>query len=207
MIINFAERASAYLESGGNRDEIQKYIEIYLRMMELLRRGDVSNNGSFQKLYNVFYKLRFSGSNGHTSNEIYTAYYRLLEAHKHDEAKPDIESVLLELRDLTGNVHLSFASKLIGTLYPETAPIWDNNVRVLLDIPYRQTPGGDRLVLAAEAYHTLEARYTAFSAGSEAENVTRVFDDAFPGGRGIAPWKKIDFLLWRMGSRKSRNSV
>lgn len=211
MIERFADRASAYLTDEPNRRQIQKFVDIYLAMMHLLFAGDISENAEFHHLYNVFYKLRFPGGNGHTSGEIYAAYYRLLEAHKHDGAKPPIEQVLAELYDLTGKVHLSFASKLIGTLYPGSAPVWDSNVRILLDIPFPAT-GENRLELAAEAYRALAARYEAFAPADavprgEAARVMEVFDAAFPEGRYIAPWKKIDFLLWRMGSRKSRGAA
>lgn len=207
MIANFADRAALYLETEQNRKEIEKFVKIYFAMTELLYGGDISENTEFHRLYNVFYKLRFSGSNGHTSGEIYAAYYRLIEAHKQAGQRPAFEDVLAELWDLTGKVHLSFSSKLIGTLYPDSAPIWDNNVRILLDIPYKVKPGEDHLTLAADAYHTLEARYRAFEPTEEAGRVMQVFDEAFPMGRDIAAWKKIDFLLWRMGSRKSRDTV
>ena len=207
MIDHFADRAAAYLETERNRNEILKFVNIYLAMMELLHGGDISCNPAFHRLYNVFYKLRFSGSNGHTSGEIYSAYYQLIETHKRDGAKPTIEQVLMELWKLTGKVHLSFGSKLIGTLYPDSAPIWDNNVRILLDIPYRVKPHDDPLAIAADAYHALESRYIDFAPTMEAERVMQVFDQAFPIGKDIAPWKKMDFLLWRMGSRKSRNTV
>ena len=212
MIERFADRASAYLINDANRRESQKFVEIYRSMMRLLFDGDVSENAEFHRLYNVFYKLRFSGGNGRSSREIYAAYYRLIETHKRAAAKPAIEQVLEELWSLTGQIHLSFGSKLIGTLYPESAPIWDNNVRILLDIPYKVRPGDDHLALAAKAYHELEARYHAFlpAGGMPTERAARViavFDDAFPDAKGIAAWKKIDFLLWRMGSRKSRQTV
>lgn len=204
MITDFAKRAARHLETEQNRNEIQRFVEIYLAMMELLSCGDISENAEFHRLYNVFYKLRFSGSNHHTSGEVYAAYYRLLETYKHDAGKPEIECVLKQLWDLTGKVHLSFSSKLIGTLYPDSAPIWDSNVRILLEIPYGAGDGCDRLTLAAEAYHALEARYRAFFATQEADAVTALFDAAFPAGREIAAWKKVDFLLWRMGSKRSR---
>lgn len=207
MIENFCGRASAYLTEERNRGEIQKYVDIYLAMMTLLHSGDIAENSEFHKLYNIFYKLRFSGGNGRASAEIYAAYYRLIEAHKRENQKPGIERVLTELWELTGKVHLSFASKLIGTLYPESAPVWDNNVRILLEIPYAPKPRGDRMALAIRAYHELEGRYAAFAPTEEAARVVRLFDDAFPNGRDIAAWKKLDFLLWRMGSRRSRDSV
>lgn len=212
MIERFAERASAYLETDANRAQIRHYLGVYLSMMRLLHTQNVAESAEFHRLYNVFYKLRFSGSNGHTSGEIYEAYYRLIEAHKHDAEKPSIECVLDELWTLTGKVHLSFSSKLIATLYPESAPVWDNNVRALLQIPYETRPGNGRLALAAEAYHALEARYAAFlpengTPAPEAAQLIAVFDGAFPEGRDIAAWKKTDFLLWRMGSRKTRGSI
>lgn len=219
MIDRFAERAASYLETEENRRKIRKYVDIYLEMMRLLRENDaseearcVSQNAAFRRLYNVFYQLRLSGSNGHTSGEIYTAYYRLIEAHQRSAAKPSIEQVLDELWTLTGKVHLSFASKLIGTLYPESAPIWDSNVRILLDIPCPAVPQGNRLDAAAAAYHELESRYRAFAPvgaapAGEAARVANVFDTAFPDAREIALWKKLDFLLWRMGSRKTRDSI
>ncbi len=207
MIANFADRAAVYLETDQNRNEIHKYIDIYLALMKLLGSGDISANAEFRSLYNVFYKLRFSGGNGRTSGEIYSDYYRLIETHKHDREKPTIEQVLSELWELTGKVHLSFGSKLIGTLYPDSAPIWDNNVRILLDIPYKATVRDDHLALAATAYHALERRYIDFASTPEAFRVERVFDSAFPDGASIAPWKKFDFLLWRMGSRRSRDVV
>lgn len=212
MIDHFAKRASAYLMSESNRREIGKFVDIYFSMMRLLADGDISENQEFHKLYNVFYKLRFSGSNGHASGESYAAYYRLIETHKQAGEKPSIEEVLAELWELTGKVHLSFGSKLIGTLYPDSAPIWDNNVRILLDIPYATKPGDSRLALAAEAYRELEARYATFAPvgqplTGEAADVIGAFDAAFPNGKEIPAWKKIDFLLWRMGSRKSRGAV
>jgi hypothetical protein len=207
MITNFTQRASTYLQREQNRTEMMKYIQIYFAMMELLKDSDVSQNEEFHKLYNVFYKLRFNGSNGHESGDIYAAYYGLLESHKRERQKPSIEQVLTEMWDLTGKVHLSFSSKLIGTLYPDSAPIWDNNVRVLLDIPYKVKMGEDRLALAAKAYRTLEERYATFMQTSEAEGVILAFDQALPAGAEVPSWKKIDFLLWRMGSRKNRNMV
>lgn len=212
MIDHFEARAAAYIESAENRARIQKYMDIYLAMMDLLHGCDVSESKAFRRLYNVFYKLRFSGGNGRSSAEIYDGYYGLLEMHKHDAEKPSIELVLSELYALTGKVHLSFGSKLIGTLYPNNAPVWDNNVRILLNIPYAPRVTDDHLALASAAYHELEARYTAFAPegealSAEAKGVIGLFDSAFPNGKEIAAWKKIDFLLWRMGSRKSRSTV
>ena len=207
MIECFAQRAAQYLETERNRLEIQRFVDIYLAMTGLLRAGDISQNAEFHRLYNVFYKLRFSGSNGHASAEIYQAYYRLLEAHKQAGEKPAIERVLQQLWELTGRTHLSFGSKLIATLYPQNAPVWDDNVRCLLKIPYRAAPEERRLAAAAEAYHALEARYQAFAPTREAAEVRALFDAAFPNGAGIADWKKFDFLLWRMGSRKSRGKA
>lgn len=207
MIEQFSDRAAVYLTSAENRREIQKFVDIYLAMTARLYACDVSADAAFHRLYNIFYKLRFSGCNGHTSGEIYTAYYRLVEAHKREAEKPSIEGVLNELWALTGKTHLSFGSKLIATLYPDTAPVWDNNVRVLLEIPYPAKSNESRLSLAADAYHALEARYAAFAPTAEAARVLALFDAAFPNGREIAPYKKMDFLLWRMGSRRSRDTV
>lgn len=82
MIEAFAERAAAYLADGEKRAEVQKYVAIYLAMMRRLRAGDISEDAAFFRLYNVFYKLRFSGGGGRTSAEVYAGYYRLLETHK-----------------------------------------------------------------------------------------------------------------------------
>ncbi len=209
MIEGFSRRAAAYLMEEHNRLEIRRYVDIYFSMMRLLPSVDPASDAAFRRLYNVFYKLRFAGSNGHASAEIYDGYYRLLWLHRDSAKMPAVEEVLSELYALTGKVHLSFSSKLIATLYPDCAPVWDNNVRVLVGIPYDAGQRSDdrRLAAAADAYHALKARYDAFFDTAEAQAVCAVFDGAFPDAAWIAAWKKIDFLLWRMGSRRSRQTA
>ena len=209
MIEGFSRRAAVYLTEERNRLELRRYVDVYLAMMRLLPSVDPAADAAFRRLYNVFYKLRFAGSNGHTSADIYDGYYRLLYLYRDSADKPAVETVLSELYALTGRVHLSFSSKLIATLYPDSAPVWDDNVRALVGIPCvaGQLSDARRLAAAADAYHALKARYAAFSGTAGAQAVCAVFDGAFPDAAGIAAWKKIDFLLWRMGSRRSRQTA
>ena len=128
----------------------------------------------------------------------------------------DIESILLKLLGIERNgkthVELSFASKMLATLDPEHAPIWDNQVMTALRrrklISVKDTgvdanqPPEDRIAPAIENYRRLCAFYERFAGSDKAGQCIVVFDSVFPeyaDKSRISDLKKLDFILWRLG--------
>src|SRR5262249_52537653 len=97
---------------------IKKGLDQYVAIQSRLNSGDVSEDVDFQKMFVAFYRVR-------RNKEWRTKYFSILQAAK--QKRIDFRDALKQLRQKTGRLEASFASKLAATL--DTAlPVIDSIV-------------------------------------------------------------------------------
>jgi len=161
--------------------------------MNSLHNCDVSKTQDFQKLFNDFYRMR------QRSREFYQQFYNYFELHKSIDVK--FENVLMYLHTSTLRYEPSFSSKLLATINPNM-PIWDANVLSNLSIKPPGYSQKNRLNAIIKTYRSLGNWHSKYLNTQNAIDVMDVFDKIYPGIR-ITNVKKIDFVLWSLGYKKS----
>lgn len=99
------------------------------------------------------------------------------------------------LRQHSGRIEASFASKLVATLKP-TTPVIDKFVlkNFGLRLPYTYAPGRERKTVAI--YDKLCSRYEALLHSPTGRLICARFSERFPQS-DIEDLKKIDLVLWQ----------
>jgi hypothetical protein len=164
----------------------EKGLRKYCWIQEQLHKNDVSTAREFQKAYNGFYRVRRNA-------EWQAVYYRLMEKAKTRES--GFQEVLLELKQRTGRLEASFASKLVATLHPDR-PVID---RLVLDhfglsLPYQYET--DRELKAVRVYEILVRKYMDFMSHPNARAICERFEARYPWA-DITDLKKVDLVLWQ----------
>lgn len=161
-------------------------LEKYRWIQDRARKCDVSTDLVFQRRFKGFYRIR--------RNDAWCRpYFRLLEDSK--RAPIAFADALRILRERTGRLEASFASKLVHTVDP-TLPVLDRFVltNMGLRLPYANAHQRERRL--NELYAELRARYRALEASSLGHKIRERFDEAFPDS-GVSDLKKIDLVLWQ----------
>lgn len=176
--------------SGNMKSEV----DAYTQLMSLYDASKASDE-EFKKRFTGFYRLRRSAL-------FRNVYFEIMDEQDPDSPMP-IEQVMERLRCVSGNIELSFASKLLATVNPN-APIWDSGIQQALkkwgsanseQEFYRQGPMAD----AVRKYEQLQRFYSSIEEDGTADLWVKTFDESFPEA-GISRAKKIDFVLWSYGS-------
>jgi len=94
-------------ESGEALDKIEDGLRKYCWLQANIEKCDVSTDYGFQIRFNDFYKVRRDAQWRHQ-------YYKLMQASNGNGIT--FAKALLELRDQTGRLEASFASKLVATV-------------------------------------------------------------------------------------------
>ena len=104
----------------------------YLWLQQQLHAVDVSRDQAYQRAFNSFYRVRRNA-------EWQTTFFNLMERVK--RRKPGFRNLLAAIRESTGRLEVSFASKLLVTLDPSN-PVIDSVVLKNLGIrlPGRHHP-------------------------------------------------------------------
>ncbi len=105
------------------------------------------------------------------------------------------------LRDATGRIEASFASKLVATLHP-TMPVIDKFVlgNFGLCLPYYNS--SNRETKTIEVYDRLCKDYDVLTGSSQGLMIREKFSLRFPWAE-ITDIKKIDLVLWQIRDRKN----
>ena len=107
------------------------------------------------------------------------------------------EETLECLREASGQLEISFASKLIHIINPKR-PIWDNNVAVQhfgMKMPSYSLDSVARKQEAVRVYHEYCSRFYEYLDSSEGQAVIQMFNNRYPH-TGFTDAKKIDFIMW-----------
>jgi hypothetical protein len=172
-------------------EKIGKGLDKYKCIMALYNDSfDLSKEDLFQKRFKGFYRM------GKRSEKYYRDYFRLFEQMR-EVNKLTIGEVLNKLYLSEKRKELSFASKMLATIDPKL-PIWDSNVRNLLNNKYKTNFKQSYKVISecVEAYNELCNWYKLFLKSPEATRLIAAFDAHFPKSK-ISKIKKIDFIFWQ----------
>ena len=158
----------------------------YKKIMDWVRRTDVSSDREFQRTFNSFYRVR-------RNEEWRRAYYNLFEEVKN--SKPSFEYIIRTMYKETGNIEASFSSKMIATIDPNM-PIWDRYVMQNLCLELKGKTKKDQLECAVGLYDQMVAWYGDFLKTVNGRDCIAEFDKTLPGYTWMSDVKKIDFYLW-----------
>ena len=184
-------------------EKFKKSIKNYLSIMERIDKTKFDTD--FKKDYCTFYRI-----NPHRDDEWKNVYfntfnkYRKLRIKNNKLSIKDIlEEVLLELYKKVDKVELSFASKMLHTLYPKKCPIYDSVVAKQLNLSKRKFNGEKKIHNDCEIYDNLvkkikEQRYLV-------KEYNSIFADS-PELRRVSDIKKIDFLIWWYGKKQLKKN-
>jgi hypothetical protein len=180
---------SADIRGAINR--ARRGIEQYQELMGTVHSVDVSQDATFQRKYNAFYRVRSRSSSW------YVCYYGLMEGLKLERADAEFAHVLDEIHATTGRYEPSFASKLVATLDP-SKPIWD--AYVLANSGHKRPlySNKEKMALAKGVYQSIEHWYARFLASEDGKRCIHEFDSLVENRAGITDLKKVDFILWQM---------
>ena len=161
-------------------------LDCYVKIMNDVRKTNVSTDGTFQRMFNGFYLVR-------RNEDWRRVYYDLFEVSKDDV--PSFGYIIRYLYEKTGNIEGSFSSKLLATLCPDK-PIWDRYVTENLGLKLKGKSKAEQLDNAIRLYEEIESWYRDFLTTEKAAECIAAFDRALPDYTGISPIKKIDCFLW-----------
>lgn len=165
----------------------EKGLITYEKIMSSYKNINLSEDMSFQRMFNGFYRIR--------RNEDWRKfYYENFEKWK-NESTPTFPLILETFYRHTGRVECSFSSKMLATLCPDF-PIWDSIVLDRLQLRLRGTNCETKFQNALPLYKHILQWYQEFLPTQTAKSYIAAFDDAFPQYKHFTPTKKIDFLLW-----------
>ena len=173
----------------GALPAVVKGLEQYRWLQDRLHAVDVSVDRDFQRSFNHFYRVR--------RNEDWQAkFYRLFEDCKGKTVS--FGEVLRALKEQTGQLEASFASKLVATLQPDK-PIIDDFVltNAELKLPYQYEK--DREIKIVDVYESLRLILTQFMQSAEGAYLISQFKQRYPDA-GITEMKMVDLVLWQTRS-------
>jgi hypothetical protein len=164
----------------GTYDSIQKKLLI----------ANVASDRNYQKTFAGFYKVR-------RAVDWRQIYFSLLEDHKRDMDFPFLQAAE-ELFTATGKLEISFSSKLIATIRPQS-PVYDSVVgkNIGLELPSARHAIKDRLRMAGDIYDRLSEYMNSCIQNRKFDFLRLRFDERFPEYRHFTDIKKLDLLFWQ----------
>jgi len=161
-------------------------LDKYQYIMDHVMNTDVSKESVFQRTFNGFYIVR-------RNEEWRRKYYSYFESIKHTQ--PTFEEILTYLYKNTGNIELSFSSKMLATILPEK-PIWDKYVVKNLNIKLVGNTKEEKLKNAISLYDEIEKWYLNYLESDDGKECIREFEQYLPNYKWVHDIKKLDTLLW-----------
>lgn len=188
---------SCRLEEILASDRISQGIPKYCYIMEKFRKVDVSQNKAFREKFREFYQLR-----RFYSDEFVDGYFKVMEELKN---VPDVsfEMAFPKVLGICGTYELSFTSKLVHTINPDTL-IWDKIVtgdHFKIKPPYPGAKNRDKACI--DRYKQYADSVRVYLASDEGQMIIEAFDKKY-NTMSISDVKKIDFVLWQ--NRKMRSA-
>jgi len=165
---------------------IEVGLKKYLALQDAFSTLDVSASREFQRKFNHFYRVRRNA-------EWQSHFYRLLQEKKGQQLT--FKEALITIREKTGNIEASFASKLVATIDPEN-PVIDKFVldNVGLQLPY--TYASSRAEKIIEIYRQLQKRFKVFLETENGEYLVERFREEYLA-INITKVKMADLVLWQ----------
>lgn len=201
-----AAAIKAFTPESAIEDALATYYGLgpyeWLRDFVLQHPSEIKSSKDFRRIFNALFSVRRSKS-------WMQVFYSLFQKAALDE-ETDFLLLLTELSNKTGCIETSFVSKMIALIEPDK-PIWDrrvvgllnSNSSIKLPIPSALSTKEKRLQAAQESYEGLCAIYKSLLVSTCGKQLIAGFDEVLPNHTGISKTKKIDCLLWGMGTNKN----
>ena len=161
----------------------------YAESIAELHATNVAADASYQRRFNALYGVRRNA-------QWRDVYFTLLEARK-SQCGVCFQSVVTAIRDATGRVEASFASKLVATIDP-TRAIYDSIVRRNLGLPQRSIGNSSRIDALCRDYDVIQQALEQMILSSEFLPLRARFDTAFPEFCHFTDIKVLDLMIWQM---------
>lgn len=162
-------------------------LEKYCWIQDQLLTRNVVTDRDFQKRFAGFYRVRRNGA-------WRAAFFGILEDAKRSPIS--FAEALQLLRDATGQVEASFASKLVATVDPEQ-PLIDSVVVGNLGLRVPKANGANRVAQLVELHQNLAAAYAAYLSSEDGRRLVRAFKGRYPA-RKVSELKMLDLVLWQI---------
>lgn len=174
--------------SALSKEKTKKWIDSYVRIMNLINNTDASVDKEFQKLFNGFYRMR------QRKALFYNVFYSYLQSNKWTQIS--FEDVLMHIFNETWQVHASFSSKLAHTINPNL-PIWDKHVLGNMNLQAPSYSSKNRIVKIIDVYNKLSDKYNEYLSSETWVLIIKCFNYLYPN-LWISDIKKVDFALWQI---------
>lgn len=159
----------------------------YCWLQEHLGARDVSQDVEYQQRFAGFYRVR-RGANWRR------LFFDILQARK--TTGLSFTEALRLLKESTGRVEASFASKLVATIDPNQ-PVIDTVVLRNVGLRLPAPSSTNRLGQAAKLHDQLAAWYREQLATDSGRLAVRLFRAAYPNAT-ITDTKALDLVLWQI---------
>lgn len=183
-------------EKIKNSDDIlEESIATSMGIHRYLRTLDLKNiDEEYRRNFTTFYKVRLDKK---YLKQIYDFFEEMTkEANKGKTLY--FEDVFNKLHEITKKNIISYTSKIMHTLYPESYAIWDSKVCSLLDID-------DGEENAIKKYEAFNSEIHDFAKSESGQKLIKKFNLIFPKYQDITSIKKIDFALWGLGKSPNKS--
>ncbi|WP_439407953.1 hypothetical protein ACNJX9_04535 [Bradyrhizobium sp. DASA03076] len=165
-------------------------LKTYANLQKDLLTSDVSKNSDYRRNFNRFYKMRSKPA------DWYRMFFDLLEREKHNVTLT-FEDVIREIFARWGEVHPSFASKLVATINPE-CPVYDKEVCRNLGIRAVTVTNPERRLNAAiDNFLVLQGFHAKAKGIRGISELIDAFDQHFEQFVTFTAIKKLDLMLWQ----------
>lgn len=187
----------------------KKVIDPYLKMAEMFRAGNVSDNDEYKTIYRKYWQLNAARLSDHYCNH----YFQVMENHRH-KVQIDIETVVKELYEVPSNskgiktIQFSFATKLLHTI-DNTKPVYDSLVGNFYFFPQIKPTWkySQKLSAYTEAYKFLSNEYKRILDNGLLSKSMQQFRERFRLPHTYTDQKIVDTLLWAFSSYARKGSI
>lgn len=167
---------------------INKSINKYKKIMEIINQKDPFDNEEFRKLFDGFYRIR------QKSKKRYDDFYSVFKMCKYEHM--DFKKTMEVLKEKTGEIHPFFCSKIIATLDPNK-PVWDKYVLQWVGIILKKPNDKNKCInYYSKIYQEIEEEYKKHLNDKNVREALARFDTLVPEGKELTEIKKLDFILW-----------
>lgn len=169
-----------------------RVLQKYIWLQENLHQRNIAVDAEYRQRFAGFFRMRF------VSSEYKDNFFSLFEQIKKDDSI-SFRDVSEQLYKVSGKHEFSFISKMLHMINP-SRPIYDSQVDSVLHIHRTYRSGlegkisGDEMILKR-----ISSVYQTLCASQDIVSLLDIIDQSVPGHL-ISKEKKIDFLLWALGS-------
>lgn len=166
--------------------KVEEGLKKYVALQDTLQKVDVSKDRDYQKRFNHFYRVRRNSS-------WQSVFYTLLQRNK--ETGITFPEALNVLKENTGRLEASFASKLVATVHPDK-PVIDKFVLENADLKLPYSSSKNRQGKIVLIFNKLHEKFKDFLKTDNGKYLITEFKNQFPN-ENITEIKMADLVLWQ----------